>query len=178
MMTRPPMAIAVLGGGCFWCLEGVLRSLSGVSSVLPAYAGGEDPNPDYNKVCSGETGHAEVVVIEYDAETITFATLLEVFFTMHDPTQLNRQGNDVGTQYRSCIMPMEAGQAEATERIMEEMKSNFDSPIVTTIEKATNLTIAEEYHHDYFAKNPDNRYCQVTINPKLAKVRARFSHLL
>lgn len=151
--------------------------MSGVSSVLPAYAGGEDSNPDYNNVCSGKTGHAEVVVIEYDTEIITFATLLEVFFTLHDPTQLNRQGNDVGTQYRSCIMPMEAGQAGISEEIIEEMSSNFNSPIVTTIENATNLTIAEEYHHDYFAKNPDNRYCQVTINPKLSKVRARFAHL-
>ncbi len=171
------MAIAVMGGGCFWCLEGVLRSLSGVISVLPAYAGGESKNPDYNNVCSGKTGHAEVVVIEFDEEIITFETLLEVFFTIHDPTQLNRQGNDVGTQYRSCIMPMEAEQAATIERIIGEMRSNFDSPIVTTIEKAINLTIAEEYHHDYFAKNPDNRYCQVMINPKLTKVRARFAHL-
>lgn len=177
-MTRPLMAIAVLGGGCFWCIEGVLNSLKGVNSVLPAYAGGESKDPDYNSVCSGNTGHAEVVVIEYDAEKISFETLLEVFFTIHDPTQLNRQGNDIGSQYRSCIMPMESGQAETAEKVVEEMSPHFDSPIVTTIEKAINLTIAEEYHHDYYAKNPDNRYCQVMINPKFVKVRARFSHLL
>ena len=172
------MATAVLGGGCFWCVEGVLCSLSGITSIKPAYAGGESEKPDYNSVCSGRTGHAEVVVIEFDAEIISFSTLLEVFFTSHDPTQLNRQGNDVGTQYRSCIMPMEAGQAAIAEEVMAEMSDNFDYPIVTTIEDAINLTIAEEYHHDYYAKNPGNGYCQVTINPKLAKVRAKFSHLL
>ncbi len=171
------MARVVLGGGCFWCVESALSGLKGVTSLQPAYAGGSNSAPTYEQVCRGNTGHAEVVLVEFDTAIISFETLLEVFFTIHDPSQLNRQGNDVGSHYRTCIMPLEDGQEECAQSIIEQMQEHWPQAIVTTIEEATNLTIAEQYHHDYFAKNPDNRYCQAVINPKLAKVRARFAHL-
>ena len=171
------MEQAILGGGCFWCVEGAYKRIRGVQSALPGYAGGPRPNPTYKEVCSGATGHAEIVIIDYDPEIISFNTILEVFFTVHDPTQLNRQGNDVGTQYRSCIMPTNEQQKESALAAIETFASVFDKPIVTTIEEAKNLTIAEAYHHDYYARNPNQGYCAMVVGPKLAKVRKKLAHL-
>ena len=171
------MARALLGGGCFWCTEGAYKNMRGIDSALPAYAGGPDENPNYNSVCSGTTGHAEIVEVIYDPKLITFETILEVFFTVHDPTQLNRQGNDVGTQYRSCIMPVEEGQAEVSRMMISKMEQYFDDEIVTTIEEPTNFTIAEKYHHDYYARNPMQGYCMAVVGPKLYKLRQKLSHL-
>ena len=142
------MARAVVGGGCFWCVEGAYKEMKGIDSALPAYAGGHDPNPNYNSVCSGVTGHAEVVEIIFDESIISYEAILEVFFTVHDPTQLNRQGNDIGTQYRSVIY-----------YIGDEQKLIADN------------------HHNYFQLNPGNGYCQMVVAPKLAKVRSKLSHL-
>ncbi len=171
------MEQAILGGGCFWCVEGAYKRIRGVQSALPGYAGGPRPNPTYEEVCSGVTGHAEIVIIHYDPDIISFETILEVFFTVHDPTQLNRQGNDVGTQYRSCIMPTNEQQKESALAAIETFASMFDKPIVTTIEEAKHLTIAEAYHHDYYARNPNQGYCAMVVGPKLAKVRKKLAHL-
>ena len=171
------MEQALLGGGCFWCTEGAFKGIYGVESALPAYAGGHDPNPRYEPVCSGTTGHAEIVEVKFDPELVSFETLLEVFFTVHDPTQLNRQGNDVGTQYRSCIMPTTEQQALTAKIVIERMQTYYDSPIVTTIEEPTYFTIAEEYHHDYYARNPGQGYCMAVVGPKINKVRAKHAHL-
>ena len=173
----PDMEQAVLGGGCFWCVEGAYKRIKGVKSALPGYAGGKGPNPTYEQVCGGATGHAEIVIIDFDPEEISFDTLLEVFFTVHDPTQLNRQGNDVGTQYRSCIMPTTQHQNEQARIAIEQFSSLFTKPIVTTIEEAIHLTIAEEYHHDYYARNPTQGYCAMVVGPKLSKVRKKLAHL-
>ena len=176
-LSAQPMEQAILGGGCFWCVEGAYKRIKGIQSALPGYAGGPRPNPTYEEVCSGATGHAEIVIIDYDPEIISFDTILEVFFTVHDPTQLNRQGNDVGTQYRSCIMPTNEQQKESALAAIETFASMFDKPIVTTIEEAKHLTIAEAYHHDYYARNPNQGYCAMVVGPKLAKVRKKLAHL-
>ena len=167
----------IVGGGCFWCVEGAYKDIHGVESALPAYAGGPDQNPTYKEVCSGRTGHAEVVEVVYDGSIISFETLLEVFFTVHDPTQLNRQGNDIGTQYRSCIMPLSEGQRAVAEATMTSMQEYYDKPIVTTIENPLNFIIAEKEHHDYYARNPYQGYCAAVVGPKIAKVRAKHAHL-
>ena len=171
------MERALLGGGCFWCTEGAFKGLYGVESALPAYAGGVDPNPRYEPVCSGTTGHAEIVEVVFDPDLIPFETILEVFFTVHDPTQLNRQGNDIGTQYRSCIMPTTEAQGDTARKVIESMQPLFDAQIVTTIEEATHFTIAEEYHHNYYARNPAQGYCMAVVGPKINKVRAKHAHL-
>ena len=169
---------AVLGGGCFWCLDAGMQNLKGVMKIQPAYAGGPEKNPTYKQVCSGRTGHAEVVVIDFDDSILGFEDLLRSFFSIHDPTQLNRQGNDIGPQYRSVIMPIGEEQENIANVVIEEMSNYFEKPIVTTIEQATNLTIAEEYHHDYYNKNPYAGYCSFVIAPKLAKFRQKMSHLI
>jgi peptide-methionine (S)-S-oxide reductase len=151
--------------------------LYGVESALPAYAGGHDPNPRYEPVCSGTTGHAEIVEVVFDPNLIPFETILEIFFTVHDPTQLNRQGNDVGTQYRSCIMPTTEQQTLTSQIVIERMQAHYDRPIVTTIEEAKHFKLAEEYHHDYYARNPGQGYCMAVVGPKLRKVRAKHAHL-
>ncbi len=174
---RIVMARAILGGGCFWCVEGAFKQLKGVTSALPAYAGGPNPNPTYKQVCSGNTGHAEVVEVVFEPSQIDYNTILEIFFTVHDPTQLNRQGGDIGTQYRSCIMPIEEGQEEIALEVIKAMQQLYEKTIVTTIEPAHNFIIAEEYHHDYYARNPNQGYCSAVVSPKLSKVRAKFSHL-
>ena len=166
----------LVGGGCFWCVEGAYKQLRGVESALPAYAGGHDERPTYRAVCSGSTGHAEIVEVVYDPQVIDYETLLEVFFTVHDPTQLNRQGNDIGTQYRSCIMPVNETQRMLAESIIQRMEPHFDSPIVTTIEEAIHFTIAEKEHHDYYARNPYQGYFAAVVGPKIAKVRAKHAH--
>ena len=171
------MAKAVLGGGCFWCVEGAYKDMKGILSALPGYAGGHDLNPNYNSVCNGTTGHAEVVEIIFDEDVISYETILEVFFTVHDPTQLNRQGNDIGTQYRSAIFYIDDEQKIIADNVKQKFQQYFDSEIVTEITKLTNYHEAEEYHHNYFKLNPGNGYCQMVVAPKLSKVRRKMAHL-
>ena len=171
------MERAVFGGGCFWCVEGAFKQLKGVHSALPGYAGGEDPSPNYESVCRGKTGHAEVVEVMFDAEEISYSTLLEVFFTVHDPTQLNRQGNDIGTQYRSAIYTTSPFQDETAREITKQMQAYWKQPIVTEIAPLSNYHEAEPYHHDYYARNPNQGYCMAVVGPKLRKVRQKHAHL-
>jgi peptide-methionine (S)-S-oxide reductase len=171
---------AVFGGGCFWCTEAVFKSLEGVLLVKPGYAGGTVPNPTYLQVVSGKTGHAEVIYIEYDPNKISYKDLLTVFFASHDPTTVDRQGNDVGTQYRSAIFyTTEAQKLEAEKFVAEINVSNQrGAPIVTEIVSLDKFYEAETYHHDYYANNQNAPYCQIVINPKLDKIKVQFSHLL
>ena len=171
------MGRALLGGGCFWCTEGAFKQIKGINSALPAYAGGHVKVPTYRSVCDGNTGHAEIVEVVFDKSIISFETILDIFFTVHDPTQLNRQGDDIGTQYRSCIMPTDENQREIAINKISEMKDYFDKEIVTTIEEPINFTLAEQYHHDYYARNPTQGYCMAVVGPKLSKVRKKFAHL-
>jgi len=172
--------IAVFGGGCFWCTEAVFKMLRGVSSVLPGYTGGDTPNPTYSEVSSGTTGHVEVVRIEYDPEQIAYTDLLTVFFASHDGSQVNRQGNDVGEQYRTVIFYTTDAQKEVAEQFIADLNASNDSgdPIVTTVEPLETFYEAEDYHQEYFKKNPDAAYCQLVINPKLEKVQEKFATLL
>ena len=171
------MTKAVLGGGCFWCVEGAYKDMKGILSALPGYAGGHDLNPNYNSVCNGTTGHAEVVEIIFDEDVISYETILEVFFTVHDPTQLNRQGNDIGTQYRSAIFYIDDEQKIIADRVKEKFQEYFDRDIVTETTELSNYHEAEEYHHNYFKLNPGNGYCQMVVAPKLSKVRRKMAHL-
>ena len=164
-------------GGCFWCTEAIFKYVSGVEDVVPGYVGGTTQNPTYEEVCTGKTGHAEIVEVIFDPDIISFETILQVFFTVHDPTQLNRQGNDIGTQYRSCIMPTSDTQEQISKKVIKEMQQFFNSEIVTTIEQPTNFTIAEKYHHDYYARNPYQGYCMAVVGPKLSKLRKKLAHL-
>lgn len=170
----------VFGGGCFWCTEAVFKMLRGVSAVAPGYAGGTMDNPDYNRVSDGDTGHAEVIQITYDPAQITFRDLLTVFFASHDPTTLNRQGADVGTQYRSTILYTSEEQKKEAEQFIQELNTSHPggTPIVTEVKPLEKFFPAEEYHKDYYARNPGNRYCELVINPKLEKVQKQFAELL
>lgn len=174
------MQTAIFAGGCFWCLDAAFRLLRGVETVDSGYIGGEKSNPSYDSVCSGNTGHAETIRIVYDESVITYKDLLTVFFGFHDPTTLNRQGNDVGTQYRSAIFPIGAEQeAEARAMIVQlTADETFSAPIVTTIETGHEFFPAENYHQDYYRKNPDQGYCTAIISPKLAKLRQHYATLL
>lgn len=171
--------IATLGGGCFWCLEAVYADVEGVKSVESGYAGGTVDHPTYEQVCDGGTGHAEVVKIEFDPARISYHEILKIFFSIHDPTQMNRQGNDVGEQYRSVIFTHDDRQREiAVEAIRELERDNvFDAPIVTQIEplEPSRYWPAEGYHQRYFAQHPDQGYCAVVVAPKVAKFRAKFA---
>jgi peptide-methionine (S)-S-oxide reductase len=171
---------ATLGGGCFWCLEAVFKELRGVTWVMSGYAAGHVPNPTYKAVCGGGTGHAEVVQVKFDPAELDYADLLRVFFSIHDPTTLNRQGNDVGTQYRSIILTHSPAQEAAAKAVMKEIEEAgiWGAPLVTTIEPLTVFYQAEEEHHDYFARNPWSGYCQVVVAPKVAKFRKYFSDRL
>jgi peptide-methionine (S)-S-oxide reductase len=160
----------VLGGGCFWCTEAVFNTLKGIIKVTPGYAGGFTDNPTYRQVCDGATGHAEVVEVEYDPEAIALEDLLDVFFLAHDPTSKDRQGADVGTQYRSVILYTSEEQREIVERFMEGIRSQFDKPIVTEVKALGNFYPAEDYHQNYFEKNPNQPYCRAIISPKLKKL--------
>ena len=171
------MARAVLGGGCFWCVEGAFKHMRGIESALPGYAGGHVDNPTYNAVCNGVTGHAEVVELIYDESVISYETILEVFFTVHDPTQLNRQGNDIGTQYRSAIYYVNDNQKLISENVKSRFQEYFDEEIVTEITPISNYYEAESYHHNYFELNPGNGYCQMVVAPKLSKIRQNMAHL-
>lgn len=172
---------AVFGGGCFWCTEAVFKMLKGVSSVTSGYAGGTTENPTYMQVTEGGTGHAEVIKIEYDPALVSFRTLLTVFFASHDPTTLNRQGADVGTQYRSIILATTPKQEEEAKQFILELNSssNMGAPVVTEVVPLQKFFEAEDYHKDYYAKNKQiNRYCEIVINPKLEKVQKEFASLL
>jgi peptide-methionine (S)-S-oxide reductase len=168
---------ATLAGGCFWCLEAVYRELKGVERVQSGYAGGRRPNPTYEQVCAGATGHAEVVQIEFDPAVITYRDLLDVFFTIHDPTTLDRQGNDVGSQYRSAIFTHDAEQDRAAREKIAQLTAEgvWDDPIVTKIEPLTTFYPAEDYHAAYFERNGGQPYCQFVVAPKVAKARQKFA---
>ena len=173
--------IATLGGGCFWCLEAVYLRVDGVLSVESGYAGGHVVDPDYERVCEGETGHAEVVNVTFDPAKIGYREILEIFFTIHDPTQLNRQGNDVGTQYRSVIFTHDDAQRATALAVMDELKASgvHDAPIVTEVLPLDgNYYPAEAYHQNYFAQHPDQGYCAFVVAPKVAKFRQKFAHRL
>ena len=165
----------VLAGGCFWCLDAAYRALRGVSSVVSGYDGGTVENPSYEQVCTGRTGHAEAVAVTFDPDVISDDVILDAFFTMHDPRQLNRQGNDVGTQYRSAMFPADDQQRELFEAARDRAAEWWDGGIVTTIEPLGEFYPAEEYHQDFFAKNPTQGYCLAVAVPKVNKVRARFA---
>jgi peptide-methionine (S)-S-oxide reductase len=164
---------ATLAGGCFWCLEAVYEQLKGVEKVVSGYAGGAKDDPSYEEVCGGDTGHAEVVQVTYDPKLVSFKEILDVFFSIHDPTTLNRQGNDVGTQYRSAVFYHDAQQKRAAEAAIADItkKGVWDDPIVTSLESLTKFFPAEEYHQHYYARNPTQGYCRVVIAPKVAKFR-------
>lgn len=172
--------IIVFGGGCFWCIEAVFQMLKGISSVASGYAGGEKPNPTYKEVCSGATEHAEVVKVLFDSTIIKLDDLLAVFFAMHDPTTRNRQGNDVGTQYRSVIFYTTAEQKQIIESFIKKLESEktFEAPIVTQVLPLPIFYPAEEYHQNYYRSNAQQGYCQVVISPKIAKLRQKYAHLL
>jgi len=172
--------IATLGGGCFWCLEAVFKDLRGVSSVMSGYAGGEVANPSYKQVCGGDTGHAEVVQVKFDPAELSYADLLRVFFAIHDPTTLNRQGNDIGTQYRSVILTHSDAQKATAEAVRREIDAAkiWHRPVVTEIAPLEVFYPAEPEHHDYFARNPWSGYCQVVIAPKVVKFRKQFTDRL
>lgn len=168
---------ATFGGGCFWCVEAAFKELDGIESVTSGYAGGHTDNPSYREVCNGTTGHAEVVQVEYDPDTISYDELLEVFFTVHDPTQRNRQGPDIGSQYRSIVLYEDETQRDLTEAYIEALQEEggYDDAIVTEVQALETFYRAEEHHQDYFEKNPSNAYCQMHAKPKVEKVRQRFA---
>ncbi|WP_214000669.1 peptide-methionine (S)-S-oxide reductase MsrA [Arsukibacterium sp.] len=172
--------IATFGAGCFWCLESALNQLKGVEQALSGYMGGHTVNPDYRSICTGTTGHAEVVQVRFNPEQISFKQLCQVFFALHDPTQLNRQGNDVGTQYRSVVFFHSEQQANIARELIRELTSEqfFDQPIVTELSPAVTFYPAEDYHQGYFLQNPQQGYCQFIIAPKMAKFRGLFSSLM
>ena len=167
---------ATLGGGCFWCLEAVFQELTGMASVVSGYAGGVTSNPTYEQVCSGRTGHAEVVQVRFDPDVLDYKDLLRVFFTIHDPTTKDRQGPDSGTHYRSVILYHSEAQQVVAEEVMREVvaEGHYSDPLVTEIESLSEFWSAESYHADYYRRNPAQPYCRVVIDPKMAKFRKRF----
>lgn len=167
---------ATLGGGCFWCTEAVYKELKGIVDIKPGYSGGEIKNPSYKEVCTGKTGHAEVIQITFDPQVVSFSEILEVFFMTHDPTTLNRQGNDVGTQYRSAIFCHSEKQKQIAEQVIElfEQEKVYDDPIVTEVTAFTNFYVAEDYHFNYFERNKNQPYCQYVVAPKVEKFRKIF----
>lgn len=172
--------IATFGAGCFWCLESALNQLKGVEQAVSGYMGGHTDKPDYRSICTGTTGHAEVVQVRFNPEQISFKQLCQIFFALHDPTQLNRQGNDVGTQYRSVVFFHSEQQAETARNVINELTSEqlFDQPIVTELSPAVTFYPAEDYHQGYFLQNQEQGYCQFIIAPKMAKFRQLFSSLM
>lgn len=175
-----PNSFAVLGGGCFWCIETIFNQLKGVDTVLSGYAGGKTKNPSYKEICTGNTGHAEVIKISYDSSIITFTELLEVFFNVHDPTTLNRQGNDIGTQYRSCIMYANKNEKELSQEYIRQLNESkvFDNKIVTTLESLNTFYPAEDYHQDYYNQNGQQSYCQFVVRPKVEKFQKKYKSKL
>lgn len=179
-MPDDPLELVTLGGGCYWCLEAVYELLEGVESVTSGASGGHVVDPTYEALCSGQTGHAEVVQLQIDPSVTSFREVLEVFFSMHDPTTLNRQGGDIGTQYRSAIFYHTPEQRETAEAVMAELASEgiWDDPMVTELASFETFYPAEDYHQGYYRANGQQPYCQVIIDPKIAKLRARFAHKL
>ena len=171
---------ATLAGGCFWCLEAVFDETKGVHGVESGYAGGSMPNPSYREVCGGDTGHAEVVQVHFDPSVVSYKDLLNVFFAIHDPTTMNRQGADVGTQYRSAIFYHDDEQKKIAEDLIKELNAQniWDKPIVTQVEKLDKFYMAEDYHQEYFARNPYQPYCMAVVAPKVSKFRKHFLDLL
>ncbi len=174
------MEKAILGGGCFWCVEAAIKQLQGVGSVISGYMGGRVENPTYQQVCGGKTGHVEVAEVSFDPSIISFEDLLHVFFTLHDPTTLNRQGNDVGEQYRSVVFYLSEEQKKTAEKVIAEFTNDkvFKDPIVTVIEPASKFYPAEDYHQNYLANNPNQPYCMFVVAPKAQKVREKFANRL
>jgi peptide-methionine (S)-S-oxide reductase len=180
MSSTDQLEVATLGGGCFWCLEAVYDRLEGVVSVESGYSGGEVPNPSYQQVSSGKTGHAEVVRVTFDPQVISYREILQVFFSIHNPTTLNRQGADVGTQYRSVIFYHGEEQKMIAQQVIDEIEQEgiWEDKIVTQLTPLEKFYLAEEYHQEYFEKNPYQGYCQVVIAPKVAKFRAKYAQQL
>ncbi len=172
--------VATLGGGCFWCLEAVYEQLQGIEQVVSGYAGGHVENPSYQEVCTGKTGHAEVVQLTYDPDTVSFREILQVFFTIHDPTTRNRQGADVGPQYRSIILYHDEEQKQIAKDVIDEFESEgvWENPIVTEVEPLEEFYRAEDYHQEYYRNNPGQPYCQAVIAPKVSKFRKKFTEKL
>lgn len=158
------------GGGCFWCTEAIFKNINGVISIYPGYMGGDTKNPTYKEVCEGLTGHAEIVKIDYNSSIISFKDLLSVFFSTHDPTTLNRQGNDIGTQYRSSVFTNDDNEVKILKNYIEELDKTFEKKIVTTIEDLSEFYLAEDYHHNYYNLNKNVPYCSVVIGPKIKKL--------
>jgi peptide-methionine (S)-S-oxide reductase len=179
-VTDKVLEIATLGGGCFWCTEAALLQLQGVERIVSGYAGGHTEQPDYHSICTGDTGHTEVVQVHFDPAQLDYRTLLQAFFAIHDPTTLNRQGHDVGTQYRSVIFTHSAEQDAIARALITELDAarSWPDPIVTAVLPAPTFWPAEDYHQDYFAKNPYQSYCQAVAAPKVAKLRKLFVHHL
>jgi peptide-methionine (S)-S-oxide reductase len=172
------MESTVLGGGCFWCLDASFKLIKGITEVVSGYAGGNVENPDYGSVCDGSTGHAEVVRVTFDTSILSLNDVLDIFWAVHDPTTLDRQGNDVGSQYRSAIYYETDEQLPVIQKSIEEVQKLWDSPVVSEVKKLDKVYPAEAYHQDYFANNPEQAYCQVVINPKLIKLKEKFSQRL
>ncbi|TMP47654.1 MULTISPECIES: peptide-methionine (S)-S-oxide reductase MsrA [unclassified Pseudoalteromonas] len=170
--------IATFGGGCFWCIDAAFRRVKGVLNVSSGYAGGEIENPSYQQICTGLTGHAEVVQLDFDSSIVSYNTLLEMFFTLHDATQLNRQGNDVGTQYRSVIYYHDEMQKAESQAMIDALQKQIREPIVTELSPLTNFYPAEQYHQDYYNENPNQGYCSILIAPKLAKFEQYYADKL
>ena len=172
--------IAILAGGCFWCTEAIFKKINGVKSALPGYIGGHTENPTYKTISNGDTGHAEAVRITFNADMISFETLLEVFLVAHDPTTPNRQGNDIGTQYRSAVFCQNEAQQKAVVNMIAKFNQDavYDAPIVTEVNDAGTFYEGEDYHQYYFAKNPSNPYCLAVAAPKAAKIRAKYTNLI
>jgi peptide-methionine (S)-S-oxide reductase len=179
IMEKQPHT-AVLAGGCFWCMEAVFKQIKGIENVESGYCGGSVKNPSYEQVCTGKTGHAESVRLTFDPSIISYEQILKVFFTLHDPTSLNRQGNDVGSQYRSEIFYVNNEQRTIAEKVIKELTEEklWDKPIVTALEPLKEFYAAEKYHQDYYKKNPLNPYCFMVIKPKIAKLRKEYLELL
>lgn len=175
--TRKPEKI-VLGAGCFWCTEAVFRMVNGVVDVTPGYAGGKTKNPTYEEVCGGKTGHAEAAMIEYDPSILSLGRMLEIFFAMHDPTSLNMQGSDIGTQYRSIILYASKKQKDAAEAFVKKIRKNYNKPIVTEIKKLAEFYPAEDYHKKYFEKNPGQPYCRLAIVPEVERIKKDFGDIV
>lgn len=169
---------ATLGGGCFWCTEAVYQQLKGIEAVESGYTGGQVANPSYEQICEGTTGHAEVVRLSFDPSVISYREILEIFFTIHDPTTLNRQGNDVGTQYRSVIYYHSPEQQDTAKHVIAEMANVWDAPIVTELSPVETYYKAEDYHQNYFQQNPMQGYCAFIVAPKVAKIRKMFTEKL
>jgi peptide-methionine (S)-S-oxide reductase len=179
-MTQAGTEIATLAGGCFWCLEAVYDEIKGVHSVESGYAGGQVDNPSYREVCNGNTGHAEVVQVHFDPNVVSYRDLLNVFFTIHDPTTLNRQGADTGTQYRSAIFYHDEEQKKAAKEVIKDLNSKkiWDNPIVTEVTSFDKFYVAEDYHQEYFSNNPYQPYCMAVVAPKVLKFRKHFLEML